>query len=188
MNERLKLISGKEQLVLGPIDGQETLAGATNAFRYIDSNFEHWNCDVPGRPTKETPVQVYEMVGDSTFQEMFGGFGVGLDRLALTQAQVKLFVLRYPGWLKRGGNGTFFLFNAGEDFFVAVTYLFSDGRLGVRVRRLSLDRVFRAKKRHRLVLKSLVRAPHRSIRAALSSVGRPLTKFSLAALFRPVSK
>jgi hypothetical protein len=44
MNERLKLISGKEQLVLGPIDGQETLAGATEAFRYIDSNFEDWNC------------------------------------------------------------------------------------------------------------------------------------------------
>lgn len=39
VNERLKLISGKEQLVLGPIDGQETLAGATEAFRYIDSNF-----------------------------------------------------------------------------------------------------------------------------------------------------
>ena len=158
MNERLKLISGKEQLVLGPIDGQETLAGATKAFRYIDSNFELWNCDVPGQPTKETPVQVYEMVSDSTFQEMFGGFGVGLDRLALTQAQVKLFVLRYPGWLKRGGNGTFFLFNAGEEFFVAATYLFSDGRLGVRVRRLTLDRVFRAKKHHRLVLKWLVEA------------------------------
>ena len=158
MNERLKLISGKEHLVLRPIDGQETLAGATEAFRYIDSNFEHWNCDVPGRPTKETPVQVYEMVGDSTFQEMFGGFGVALDRLALTQAQVKQFVQRYPGWLKKGGNGTFFLFNAGDEFFVAAMYLFSDGRLGARVRRLTLERVFRAKKHHRLVLKSLTEA------------------------------
>jgi hypothetical protein len=158
MNERLKLISSQEQLVLGPIDGQETLAGATKAFRYIDSNFERWNCDVPGRPTKETPVQVYEMVSDSTFQEMFGGFGMALDRLALTQAQVKLFVQRYPGWLKRGGNGTFFLFKAGDEFFVAATYLFSDSRLGVRVRRLTLERVFRAKKRHRLVLKSLMEA------------------------------
>jgi hypothetical protein len=156
MNERLKLISGKEQLVLGPTDGQETLAGATEAFRYIDSNFGHWNCDVSGPPTTETLVQVYEMVSDSTFQEMFGGFGVGFDRLALTQAQVKQFVQRYPGWLKKGGNGTFFLFNAEDEFFVAAIYLFSDGRLGARVRRLTLERVFRAKKRHRLVLKSLI--------------------------------
>lgn len=154
MNERLKLISGEESLVLGPIDGQETLPRATDAFRYIDSNFEHWSCAVAGPPSKETPVQVYEMARDSTFQEMFDGFGVTLDRLALTQAQIKEFVKRYPDWLKKGGNGTFFLFNASDEFFVAVVYLFSDGRLGARVRRLTLERVFRAKKRHRLVLKS----------------------------------
>jgi hypothetical protein len=96
------------------------------------------------------------MVSDSTFQEMFGGFGVGFDRLALTQAQVKQFVQRYPDWLKKGGNGTFFLFNTDDEFFVAAIYLFSDGRLGARVRRLTLERVFRARKRHRLVLKSLI--------------------------------
>jgi hypothetical protein len=33
-------------------------------------------------------------------------------------------------------------------------YFFSDGRLGVRVRDLTLERVFRAQKRHRLVVKS----------------------------------
>jgi hypothetical protein len=94
------------------------------------------------------------MVRDSTLQEMFGGFDVKLDRLALTQAQIKQFVKRYHNWLKKGGNGTFFLFQVGNEFFVAVVYLFSDGRLGARVRRLTLERVFRAKKRHRLVLKS----------------------------------
>jgi hypothetical protein len=72
MNGRLTLISGKEPLVLGPADGQETLARATDVFKYIDSNFEHWSCDVAGPATKETPVQVFEMVRDSTFQEMFG--------------------------------------------------------------------------------------------------------------------
>ena len=48
----------------------------------------------------------------------------------------------YPDWLKKGGNGTFFLFKAGNEFFVAAVYLFSDGRLGARVRRFTLDRVF----------------------------------------------
>lgn len=154
MNGRLTLISGKEPLVLGPADGQETLARATDVFKYIDSNFEHWSCDVAGPATKETPVQVFEMVRDSTFQEMFGGFGVPLDRLALTQAQIKKFVKRYPDSLKKGGNGTFFLFKAGNEFFAAAVYLFRDSRLGVRVRRLTLERAFRAQKRHRIVVKS----------------------------------
>jgi hypothetical protein len=153
MNDGLKLISAGEPLVLNPTDGRETLARATDVFRYIDRNFEHWNCDTAARATKETPVQVYEMVRDGTFQEMFGGCGVEVGRLALTQAQIKQFVRRHPEWLKKGGNGTFFLFKIGNEFFVAAVYLFSDGRLGVRVRRLGLERVFRAQKRHRLVLR-----------------------------------
>lgn len=154
MNDRLRLISGEEALLLGPTEGQETLAGATDIFRYIDSNFQRWNCHEAATPTKETPVRVYEMVRDSTFQEMIGGFGAAFEHLALTQAQITQFVRRYPDWLKKGGNGTFFLFKAGGEFFVAAVYQFSDSRLGARVRRLTLERVFRSKKRHRLVIKS----------------------------------
>jgi hypothetical protein len=154
MNERLKLISGDEPLVLESDDGQETLAQATDVFRYIDSNFKLWHCDVAAPPTKETAVQVYEMVRNSSFQELFGGFGVALDSLALTQPQIKQFAKLYPNWLKKGGNGTFFLFKVGNEFFVAAAYFFSDGRLGVRVRGLTLERVFRGEKRHRLVVKS----------------------------------
>jgi hypothetical protein len=42
-------------------------------------------------PIKETAVQVYEMIRNSTFQELFGGFAAALDSLALTQAQIKQF-------------------------------------------------------------------------------------------------
>jgi hypothetical protein len=155
MNDRLTLISGKEPLMLSQTDGQETLACATDVFRYVDSNFEHWSCDVAGPPTEEVLVQVYEIVRDSTFQEMFGGFEVEADQLSLTQAQIKQFVKRYPDWLKKGGNGTFFLFQVGSEFFVAAVYFFSDGRLGVRARHFSLDRIFLAEKRHRLVVPQL---------------------------------
>jgi hypothetical protein len=89
MNKRLKLISGGERLALGPTDGQETLARATDLFRYIDS------------------------------------------------------------------KGTFFLFKVGQEFLIAAIYLFSDGRFGARVRRLTLQRVFRAKKCHRVVVRSV---------------------------------
>jgi hypothetical protein len=107
MNERLKLISD-EALVLDPADGQETLCQATDVFRYIDHNFERWNCNVVGPPSKETAVHVYEMIRNSTFQELFGGFGTPLDSLALTQAQIKQFAKHYRVWLQEGGNGTFF--------------------------------------------------------------------------------
>ena len=153
MNRYLKLISGDKPLVLAPNDGEQTLAQATDIFRYIDRNFVHWNCDTGGRATNETPVQVYEMAKDATFQEMFRGFGLAVSRLALSQAQIKQFLKRYPDWLKKGGFGTFFLFKAADQFFVAAVYLFSDGRFGVRVRRFALERVFRAEKRHRVVIR-----------------------------------
>jgi hypothetical protein len=155
MNKRLRLISGREQLILGRTDGKDTLARATDVFSYIDSNFKNWACDVVGQGTEETPVQVYEMVENITLHEMFDGFEVEADHLSLTQAQIKEFVKRYPDWLKKGGNGTFFLFKVESEFFVAAVYFFSDGRLGVRARRFSLDRIFLAKKRHRLVVPHL---------------------------------
>jgi hypothetical protein len=154
MNESLKLISGEQVLVLEPTDGQETLGQATDIFRYIDHNFERWNCNIVGPPTKETAVQVYEMIRNSTFQELFGGLDAKLDSLALTQAQIKQFAKHYRDWLQVGGNGTFFLFKIGNEFFVAAAYFFSDGQIGMRLRRLTLERVFRAQKRHRLVVKS----------------------------------
>jgi hypothetical protein len=42
---------------------------------------------------------------------------VEADQLSLTQAQIKQFVRRYPDWLKKGRNGTFFLFKVGSEFF-----------------------------------------------------------------------
>jgi hypothetical protein len=124
MNDRLNLISGDELLMLDPTDGQETLAQATDVFRYIDRNFEDWKCNRVGRATKETQVQVYEMVRDATFQEMFGGFAAAVSRLTLTQAQIKQFVRRYPDWLKKGGNGTFFLFKVDTQF-LSQPYIYS---------------------------------------------------------------
>jgi hypothetical protein len=108
MNKRLRLISGREQLILRPTDGSDTLARATDVFSYIDSNFKNWACDAEEEATEATAVQVYEMVENITLHKMFGGFEVEADQLSLTQAQIKQFVRRYPDWLKKGGNGTFF--------------------------------------------------------------------------------
>src|SRR5271165_829546 len=57
MNNCLRLISGSKPLFVNPTDGQETLAGAADLFRYIDSNFEHWNCNTvgPANPDEVRP-------------------------------------------------------------------------------------------------------------------------------------
>ena len=81
MKDRLRLLSGNEPLVLDPTDGLETLGQATDVFKYIDSNFHRWCCGVAGSPSTDTLVRIYEMVKDCTFQDMFGGFGVGLASL-----------------------------------------------------------------------------------------------------------
>ena len=141
--------------MLDPTDGSETLGEATDVFRYIDRGFKRENCNLTGLPTPETPVRVYEMLRDSTLQDLFGGFGLAPDSLALTQAQIKQFAIRQRDWLKKGGNGTFFLFPIASDFHVAAVYFFADGRLGLRARDLSLERVLRACKGHRLVVKSV---------------------------------
>src|SRR5258708_8358908 len=138
MNDRLRLLSGDEALMLDQMDGSETLGQATGVFKYIDRNVERWNCNVVGPPTQETPVRVYEMATDSSFRELFGGFGVALDSLALTQAQIKQFAKYYRDWLKKGGNGTFFLFRVGNQFIRAAVYFFSASGLALRRHLLSI--------------------------------------------------
>jgi hypothetical protein len=75
-NNCLRPISGSRSLQLDPTDGQKMLAKATDVFRYIDSNFERWHCNLLARATTITAVQVYELGQDSTLQEMFDCFGV----------------------------------------------------------------------------------------------------------------
>ena len=157
MNEYLTLISGNEHLALGPSDGSETIARSAGVFSYSDSAFKSY--DVPGQATGELLLQVYEMAKDGSFPELFGGFGVHASCLSFTQAQITQFVKLHPRWLKQGGNGTFFLFRSSSEFVVAAVYLFSDGRTGVRARPFSLPRVFRARKRHRVVVPQLTVSP-----------------------------
>jgi hypothetical protein len=152
VNEYLSLTSGNELLLIEPADGKETFAKARDVFTYVDSNFTRWGCNSPGKQTPQTAVRVYEMARDGTFAELFKSFHLEIVRLCLTQAQIINFVRRHPNWLKSGGNGTFLLFEVEQEFFVAAVYQFFDGRIGVRARRFSLDRVFRARKRHRLVV------------------------------------
>jgi len=151
----LKLLSGAEMLSLDALDGKETLAIAREVFSSgIDSDFEDWGTNKPGIVTKEQVVDVYELVEDGTFAQMFGSLGTDLDKLCLTQSQIKNFCKKYPQWLRQNGYATFFLFKVEDQFFVAGVRVRSDG-LYVYVSRLLHVHVWSAEYSHCMVLPQL---------------------------------
>ena len=151
----LTCISFGKNIVIDETDGTETIAQAKDVFpSYIDSDFKNWNLDVPSAPTKKTKTQVFEMIKDGTFAQIFGSFGENLDRLCLTQGQIKVFCRDHADWLRTDGYGTFFLFKVGNEYFVAGVSRGSGG-LGVDVDRLSDDGVWDAEFQRRLVVPQL---------------------------------
>ncbi|MFM7088394.1 MAG: hypothetical protein ACKOW9_02600, partial [Candidatus Paceibacterota bacterium] len=140
--EYLKLLSGAETLMLDALDGKETLATAKETFPSgIDGDFKNWGTNKPGVATKEQAVDVHELVKDGTFAQMFGSLGTDLDKLCLTQSQIKNFCKKHPQWLRQNGSATFFLFKVEDQFFVALVGVLSDG-LFVFVYRFERDRVW----------------------------------------------
>ena len=141
--------------MLDALDGKETLATAKEVFPSgIDGDFKNWDTNKPGIATKEQAVDVHELVKDGTFAQMFGSLGTDLDKLYLTQAQIKNFCKKHPNWLRKDGYATFFLFKVEDQFFVADVRVVSDG-LFVSVDRFEDGRVWGAGRSHRMVVPQL---------------------------------
>ncbi len=156
VNTILCLRSGNEVITIAPCDGTQTLAQSKKTFlSYIDADFKNLGLDKVGKATEETAVQAYEMAKDATFAKMFGSLGSDLNKLCLTQHQIKVFCENHSIWLRTGGNANFFLFKENEQFFVAGVHTDSDG-LNVCVYRFEDARVWDAGRQHRLVSPQLV--------------------------------
>ncbi len=148
----LRRIFETETIIIDACDGLETLANAKETFKSgIDSDFKSWSTNKSGIATAETAVQVHEMVKDATFAQMFGSLGASLDKLCLTQHQIKMFCKKHPKWLQADGYSTFFLFKVDNQFFVALVHVDSDG-LSVYVDRLEIDYVWDTSYAHRVVV------------------------------------
>jgi hypothetical protein len=154
-NAFLKLISGNKSLVLDRVDGQQTLANAKDLFAHIDPDFKNWKADEKGSATPITPVQVYEMTKDATFQQMFGSLSSDSKKLCLTQSQIIEFVKKHRNWLRTDGYTTLFLFESNNQLFVAGVDVASGGALEVLVARFGFPSVWGAGGRHRLVVPQL---------------------------------
>jgi len=151
----VKSLSVGKVIFIDALDGKEILGEAKDVFPSgIDSDFKNWGLNVEGVPTKKTKVSVFEMIKDGDFRQLFGSFGENLDRLCLTQAQIKQFCKKHGDWLRADGYATFFLFKVNGEYFVAYVRVFSDG-LSVRVDRFSDGSVWSAEYQHRVVVPQL---------------------------------
>jgi hypothetical protein len=150
-NSITRLLSKGESILIDACDGKETLADAKDVFKSdIDSDFKNWNTNKPSNNTEETAVQVHEIVENSTFVQMFGSFGTDLDKLCLTQSQIKNFCKKHSKWLRADGYATLFLFKVDNQFFV-VSVCMDSGGLSVYVDHFNKDYVWSADATHRLV-------------------------------------
>ena len=148
----LKLISGGESLTLDAVNGTETLVDAKDVFAHIDPDFKNWGADEKGPETGETAVDVYEMVKDATFSQMFRKLNVDARKLCLTQHQIKNFVKKHRNCLRTDGYATFFLFESKGNLFVADVDFDSGDKLHVDVGRFEILDVWGAENRHRVVV------------------------------------
>lgn len=152
-NPILRLLSADKVITLVPCDGTETLAQAKDVFPSgIDSDFKNWKLDKLGNVTGETAMQVHELVQDATFAKMFGSLGSDLDRLCLTQHQIKTFCEQHSSWLRTDGcYATLFLFKENNEFFVAGVFVYLRDGLCVSVFRFEDGNVWHAGRQLRLV-------------------------------------
>jgi len=155
VNKILRLISSEEHLTINAVDGKQTIAKAKDVFKsYIDDDFKNWGTDEKSSATEETAVNVYEMISDANFSQMFNSLSTDLDKMCLTQSQIINFCVKHPSWLRQNGNATFFLFKVSGEYFVARVRVGLDG-LDVYVSRFEDDRVWGSLSAHRIVTPQL---------------------------------
>lgn len=158
-NKVLSLISENEILRIEPANGYETLAEAKAVFPTgIDNDFKNWSTNKGEGATMDTMVQVYEMEQDANFKEMFMSLSKNLDKLCLTQHQIKIFCKNYPHWLRADGLATFFLFKVKkneeqlEDQYYVADVDVDGGGLYIMLYRYSSGITWDAEAKRRLVV------------------------------------
>jgi hypothetical protein len=151
----LQLISGGEALTIDALNGKDDLLAKDGTFAWIDPDFENYGADESCQPTPETKVEVYEMVKNATFSQMFGSLSPDLQKVCFSsRAQVKEFVKKHRKWLRKDGYATFFLYKSNDNYFVADVHVISAG-LNAVVYRPGHDYVWDGVYRLRVVVPQL---------------------------------
>ena len=151
----LRSIFAGEDIVIKASDGKKTLYDAKDEFPYRDDNFKNWKLNNKGQATPDTPVKIYEMETDATFNQMFNFLNSDFDKLVLTQNQIRDFVKDHRSKLREDTYSTFFLFKENNKYFVADVHFGSSAKLRVYVHKLKYAFIWPADDRHCLVAPQL---------------------------------
>jgi len=151
-NNCLKKLFPGETIKVKATDGNRTIFESKEVFEsWIDPDFKNWNLNKPSQKTSETEAQVYEMVQNANFKQMFGSLNDDLDNICWTQHQIVGFCKNHQDRLH---SLTFFLFKENGAYFVACVCVLSDG-LDVHVNRFECGGVWGAEDAPRVVVPQL---------------------------------
>ncbi len=144
---------------LDATDGTETLWGASEVFTgFRDPDLLKWNLDLPGKATLAISTAVSEVIEDGTFGEIYGSLSDDLNKLRLSQAQIKHFARLHYYKFDPDRWATFLLFTRQDEpvnedqsnLFVASVCI-RDLKLLVVVRKFSREHILEATGRPRIV-------------------------------------
>lgn len=152
----LRLISGGGELMIEALDGKSYISENEKLFRScIDHDFENFGLNNPGLATSETSLNVYEMVKDADYIQVFTSLNSDLDNLVMSQNQIVRFCEKYPTWLRQEEYATFFLIKENDEYFVVRVYVYPNG-LHVNVHHFNNDHVWDAENSRRIVCPQLI--------------------------------
>jgi len=157
MEQVLKLISKEHILLLSKCDGSKTIEAAQKTFISIKPDFKNMIIrSKADNAAPETHVEVYVLIKNATFAQIFNSFRINLNKLCLAPHQITDFCEVHAGWLRQEGNSTFFLFKDEDQFLVAYVQMDSEG---LQIDYLNLDYpiVQEAEDSHRLVVPDLTK-------------------------------
>lgn len=151
----LKLVTEGTGFFIDETDGYEKFT-TSDAFGHI-SDFADYQKVLQSpihQPKPKTPVNVYKIIKDSKFTQLFGGLSLDLNKLCFTESQIVNFVVKYPFWFNDNKGGTFFLLNLFGKYFIASVY-FADGpeknNIWLRLYKLDLSKPWMEKDNHFLI-------------------------------------
>lgn len=141
----LGLLSGGEIITIAPCDGTQTLQRENKTFSSIHSDFAPHVCDEKGNATRETTVEVREVEKSATYSQIFGSVGGKLDKLCLTQHQIKTFCHDQSQRLFTSYRSRIiFLFRLEERFYLVAHVSREHRGISLCVRRFECNREWNA--------------------------------------------
>ena len=151
----LRRIYTNEDIVIKASDGKKTLYDAKDVFARRNSAFIDLKLNNKGQATPDTKVEIYELIADATFRQMFNSLTSNWDKLVLTQNQIRDFVQEYRSKLHIDGFGAFFLLKENNEYLIADVYFRWSDKIIVDVIRLGSPDAWLAHDKYRLVAPQL---------------------------------